>query len=211
MIQDRGGRGKTPPWLEDPIRGLAFWLGYRQVLFRHHPLTEGAISGELIALVKAAAPAGSALVPEMKYAEIAAGEFGKTRVDFVVGSFARDAGFRVVPEVAVEVKRNVRWAWIERDLRRLLRLLHRPRANATPRAFLIVAYQSGIPHRQFAFQDASTGAFRARLGPLHIETEDGLTGKAFVRRVVRASSIQREEQQSRSTSTHHVCLIEVSK
>lgn len=89
MISDGGGWAKPPTWLEDPIRGLAFWLGWRHVRFPHYPLKEGDISGELIALIQGFRPREIALMPEARYSEIAVGSFGQRRADLVVGELQR--------------------------------------------------------------------------------------------------------------------------
>lgn len=213
MIQGRGGWGRTPPWLEDPIRGLAFWLGWRHVRYPHYPLAEGAISGELIALVHGSLSREISLMPEVGYSEIAFGGFGRRRADLVVGELRRDAAgeMRPVPDrvhAVVEVKRAAAWCRIEEDLHRLLRFLHGSHAPA-PRAFLIVAYQAGRPDAQFIRRDPGSGAYSAASKQLRLVTKDGLVGEARVRRVVRASSVRRESDEG-VTSTHHVCLVEVS-
>lgn len=206
---------RTPAWLEEPIRGLAFWLGYHHIRFRHHPLTEGAISGELIALIHASRPKELRLVPETMYSEIAGGSFGQTRADLIVGEFRRDESgeMRAVPEgvcAVVEVKRHAAWSRIEEDLNRLLRFLCCSRA-AAPRAFLIVAYQARFPDNHFTEIHPKSGACIATRKALRLTTKEGLTGSARVRRVVRASSVRRESPDAASTTTHHVCLVEVLK
>lgn len=44
---------KIPSWAEPALQGLAFWLGYRKQLFRHHDLPEGALVAELYTLLYA--------------------------------------------------------------------------------------------------------------------------------------------------------------
>jgi hypothetical protein len=44
---------KNPSWVEPALQGLAFWLGYRKQLFRHHDLPEGALVAELSTIMYA--------------------------------------------------------------------------------------------------------------------------------------------------------------
>lgn len=42
-----------PPWAENVLQGIAYWIGHRRALYLHHYLTEGAIVAELANLMGA--------------------------------------------------------------------------------------------------------------------------------------------------------------
>jgi hypothetical protein len=49
----RRGKKNMPPWAENVLQGIAYWIGHRRALYLHHYLTEGAIVAELANLMGA--------------------------------------------------------------------------------------------------------------------------------------------------------------
>lgn len=137
----------VPEWLEPALQGITFWIGHRRSMYRHYPLTEGAIVAELCNLIHAQLRDGRRLDCEEPYKEIlgtqsAKGSSSNQRADLVVTAGATSNNYVAV----IEVKRgNSSNADIDEDIRRLASVKV---ARAGTRAFLIVVSE-GIRPRRF--------------------------------------------------------------
>jgi hypothetical protein len=195
-----------PNWAEQALQGLAFWIGHRHALYRHYPLSEGALVAETCNLIHAHLGDGESLLCEEQYKRLLptrvlpAGIGSKSRADLVVidGISAKDAKAKAtLAEVAVavvEVKRySAPKAQIDYDLQRLAMLkLAVPRI----RAFLFVVSEAKRPAR-FVSPDG-----RAILGETPIPNSNG---HYRVRRACKATAAF-----SGKETAHYACIIEVS-
>lgn len=137
-----------PKFLENALQGLAFWIGHRHAFFRHYPLTEGALVGEMCNLIQANLSDSLILVPECQYSRLVPIDIkidGMSQLspsDLVIlakdASDNRDDG-PLYPFVhfVIEVKRGLATkSEIDNDLKRLATFLKVTETNA--RGFLIV-------------------------------------------------------------------------
>ena len=196
----------TPPWAERALQGLVFWIGHRRALYRHHPLSEGALVAETCNLIYANLDKDKRLLCERQYRDLLpAGHSleavgARSRADIVVvrkptqkqadgtGSLVNNL------EAVIEVKRaSTSGAQIDNDLRRLAEVKV---AVQQVRAFLFVVSEAKQPLRRFVSPDG-----RAILGATEIH-ETPATYR--VRRVCKASA----SFNGRKTA-HYACIIEV--
>src|SRR5476651_1923666 len=79
-----------PKWAEAALQGLAFWIGHRHALYRHYPLSEGALVAETCNLIHAHLETGDSLLCEQQYKRLlptrmqATALGSKSRADLVV-------------------------------------------------------------------------------------------------------------------------------
>lgn len=79
-----------PSWAEQALQGLAYWIGHRHALYRHYPLSEGALVAETCNLIHAHLKRGELLLCEERYKRLVpegnfpAGLGSKSRADLVV-------------------------------------------------------------------------------------------------------------------------------
>lgn len=124
-----------PAWAENALQGLAFWIGHRQSLYRHYPLSEGALVAETCNLIHTHLDTGSILLCEEQYRHLypvgltPSTMASKSRADLTVvrGITATEA--KKAPSLAefvvavIEVKRaSAPKAQIDYDLQRLAAL-----------------------------------------------------------------------------------------
>ena len=176
---------KNPSWVEPALQGLAFWLGYRKQLIRHHDLPEGALVAELSTIMYAHIGQDETLECEYPYSGLIA-DADLSRVDIAL--LRGD-----VPHTFIEVKRGKAPArLIEDDIKKLARIKE---LYPEIRCYLIIGSQGKLPSR---FVNRETG--RAIKGIQ--ETSDGIRYK--VTRVCKAAaSFERKE------TAMYVCLVEV--
>jgi hypothetical protein len=176
---------KNPSWVEPALQGLAFWLGYRKQLFRHHDLPEGALVAELSTIMYAHIGEDEILECEYPYSGLIA-DPDLSRVDIAL--LRGD-----VPHTFIEVKRGKAPArLIEDDIKKLARIKE---SNPEIRCFLIIGSQGRLPGR---YVDRDSG--KAIRGIQ--ETSDAM--KFRVSRVCKAAaSFEKKE------SAMYVCLVEV--
>jgi hypothetical protein len=176
---------KNPSWVEPALQGLAFWLGYRKQLFRHHDLPEGALVAELSSIMYGHIGQDEKLECEFPYSDLIA-DPDLSRVDIAL---LRDD----IPHTFIEVKRGkAATRLIEDDIQKLARVKE---ASPAIRCFLIIGSQGKLPSR---FVNRETG--RAIKGIQ--ETSDGIRYK--VTRVCKAAaSFEKKE------TAMYVCLVEV--
>ncbi len=176
---------KNPSWVEPALQGLAFWLGYRKQLYRHHDLPEGALVAELSSIMYGHIGQDEKLECEFPYSDLIA-DPDLTRVDIAL---LRDD----IPHTFIEVKRGKAAAkLIEEDIKKLARIKE---SNPEIRCFLIIGSQGKLPSR---FVDENLGTAIKKVQ----ETSDGVRYK--VKRVCKAAaSFERKE------TAMYVCLVEV--
>ena len=73
-----------PIWVNPLLQGTSFWMGYKTQLYRHYPLTEGAIVGEAVALLKGNLDSNFRLECERMYKELNVPIETKERADLVI-------------------------------------------------------------------------------------------------------------------------------
>jgi len=194
-----------PPWAEQALQGLAFWIGHRHALYRHYPLSEGALVAETCNLVHAHLGDDETLVCEEQYRRLLPlgqnlGPVGvKSRADLTVVrglttpqiKKARSLSQNVA--AVVEVKRaSAPKAQIEYDLRRLALV---KTALPNVRTLLFLVSESRRPSR-FVSPEG-----RAILGATPIS---GTPAEYRVRRACKASAAF-----SGKETAHYACIIEV--
>ena len=108
-------RNKLPSWVDSTLEGLAYWLGYNHELFHQYPLTEGAITAEVLRLISRRLKGPEAVDCEVMIKNMIGNGLGfnQERVDIVIKSEG-------VIVAAIEVKRyQTTKAMIDSDLHRL--------------------------------------------------------------------------------------------
>jgi len=115
----------SPTTLDPALLGICHWMGYRHQLYRHYPLTEGALVSELAGLLSAHLDSSLSVVLEQSYSTLAPGGVAAERADIVIGprSTLSELGRRTVvtPIAAIEVKRSKYNDW-SKDLAKLSRV-----------------------------------------------------------------------------------------
>lgn len=113
--------------IDAALMGICHWMGYRHQLYPHHPLTEGALVGELAGLLSAHLHTDLAVVLEQPYSTFSGALTAPVRgrppaADIVIGarSSITQVGDRrlVSPNVVIEVKRSQHNDW-PADLKKL--------------------------------------------------------------------------------------------
>ena len=194
-----------PTWAEQALQGLSFWIGHRHALYRHYPLSEGALVAETCNLIHAHLETGESLLCEEQYRRllpsgVSTSTLGsKSRADLTVirGISAKDA--KKLPTLAghivavVEVKRaSAPKSQIDYDLQRLAKV---KAAMPSVRALLFIVSEGKRPTR-FVSQEG-----RAILGETAIPES---AGTYRVRRACKATAAF-----SGKETAHYSCIIEV--
>jgi hypothetical protein len=191
-----------PAWTSGALQGLAFWIGHRHSLYRHYPLTEGAIVAELCNLIHSNLSSDEMLLCEQPYRSLIAAD-GKwptairpgARVDLVVANRGRSKDEPPRAKFVIEVKRasgaDVK---IDEDLTRLAELKS---LNSELRTFLFVISERSRPKR---FVTESGGALTNR------RSIAGTSCVFKVRRVCKATASFKKAE-----TAHYACLIEVCR
>jgi hypothetical protein len=196
-------QGSIPAWATNAAQGLAFWIGHRQALYRHYPLSEGALIAEACNLIHANLNEGHKSLCECRYTKLIpvnnkSHQFGsRDRADLVVVQTKPGRGsvgdLSAAVSSVIEVKRAVSGKkLIEEDLRRLGYL---KTSNPKVQALLLVISESGRPAR---FVSENGLAVRGR------QEIQGVKAYYRVRRVSKATA-----SFARKESAHYACLIEV--
>lgn len=117
---------KWPAWAERALQGITYWIGHRRCLYRHYPLSEGALVAEVCNLIHANLPDKHSLLCEVQYSSLIHRDEKPTeltvraRADLVVAEKAKNPEDEATPKFIVEVKRAAApKAQIGADLRRL--------------------------------------------------------------------------------------------
>jgi hypothetical protein len=178
---------KLPKWAEPLLQGLSYWLGYKKQLYRHYPLSEGAIIGEALHLIYSNIGEGEKLECEVMYKMLNKNinHMGNAREDIVIKN-PND-----IPIHVIETKRSIAPnAAIIDDFKKL--------ANA----------KSKFPNCHFYLLLVAQGR-----RPSNYVNEDGVAIKGFihgvnyklkVRRVCKASDTFKKID-----NANYACLIEV--
>jgi hypothetical protein len=188
---------KLPGWLEDAARGLAFWVGYSDVRYGEHLLSEGAVVAEFVRLVDARLGQTKHVRAEVPYRQLEHryGRKTRERADLVVleGPTPTPSAMASATVAVIEIKRLVLGrSLLEKDLERLFKCLEALSGHA--RAFVVLIAQGRRP-RRFVHENGT--AQRQML-----ETKSGVRFK--VRRVFQARLGPRAEG-------HYTCILEVDR
>lgn len=196
---------RWPTWAEQALQGLAFWIGHRHALYRHYPLSEGALVAETCNLAYAHLGDDELLICEEQYRRLlppghSLGTLGaRSRADLtIVRGLTSDQvkeARSLAPHITavVEVKRaSAPKAQLNYDLCRLGAL-----KAAVPhvRALLFVVSEARRPS-QFVSAEG-----RAILGATRVP---GADAHYRVRRACKASAAF-----SGKETAHYACIIEV--
>jgi hypothetical protein len=132
---------KKYSWFEPSLQGLAYWIGYKRQLYRHHDLPEAAIVSEFVTLILAHRKETEKVFCEKSYESLGVSR-DQTRADIVVMEGDK-------PTAVIEVKRY--GGNISKDLERLSVV---KRVHPDVDCFLLVASQEKLPSK---FVDRTTG------------------------------------------------------
>lgn len=153
-----------PPWAKYALQGVAYWMGHRSCLYRHYPLSEGALVAEICNLIHANLPDKYELTCEVQYSKLLPEEnedddrkpilTQKARADLVVSAGKLDfENDDLDPRYFIEVKRaSAPKAQINADLKRLAEV---KRKFPNARAFLFVISERNRPTRFVSDEGAS--------------------------------------------------------
>lgn len=112
--------------MERALQGVAYWVGHRRCLYRHYPLSEGALVAEVCNLIHANLPDKLSLLCEVQYSSLIHRDEKPTeltvraRADLVVAEQTTNPDDDETPKYIIEVKRAAApKSQIDADLRRL--------------------------------------------------------------------------------------------
>lgn len=151
--------GAEPPAFGPALQGVTYWMGHRSCMYRHYPLSEGAIVAEVCNLLYANLDAGFHLECEVQYTDLLAAVAPtvdvlteKARADLVVYKEI-DGSDELVPKYVIEVKRgNATTAQVNADLLRLGAVCE---SNKKVRGFLFLVSEGSRPNRFVTPEGAS--------------------------------------------------------
>jgi len=87
--------------ISEVLQGLAYWIGYKQQLYRHYPIREGEIVGELLSLSSSRFDSKYMVEAEVMYKSLCKGWGKKTeRADIVI------TDVKTSEKYVIEVKRK---------------------------------------------------------------------------------------------------------
>jgi hypothetical protein len=143
-MAEKKSRNEKPVWVDPALQGLAYWMGYRKQLYRHHLLPEGAMVAELATIINGNLGKGERLECEYLYSKATDAD-DRSLVDIAI---LKDD----VPHTFIEVKRGDAWIrLLEKDMLKLLRVKS---AFPSIRCYLIIGSQGLMPGR---FVDSKKG------------------------------------------------------
>ena len=150
---------KIPKWATAALQGLWYWMGYRESLYRGHPVPEAAMVNEACNLIYANLTTGLQLLCEWRYSFLVPPKSNLCRIrsaraDLIVARsdklVARNQNISRLVDSVVEVKRgSAQSALIKRDL---LRLAEFKSLNPQARAFLFLVSEAKLP-KQFVSKE----------------------------------------------------------
>jgi hypothetical protein len=168
-------------WLEQSMQGLAFWIGYKNQLYRHHKLPEAAIVSEVVSLILAHSSESVKILCEKSYSSLGVTN-DNTRADIVIVDQKK-------PSIVIEVKRY--GVNISQDLERLAAV---KMAYRDVVCWLLISSQSKIPSN---YVDRSTG-----------KAKKGIFSRGKIRyRVVRVWKAAHSFQ--KMSKANFICLLEI--
>lgn len=183
--------------IEEVLQGLVYWIGYKQQLYRHYPIREGEIVGELLALLSAIFDSNYKIEAEVMYKSLSKG-WGKTteRADIVITDIA------TAEKYVFEVKRKeAPLADVLGDLYRLAKLKDK---DNTIQCFLIHV----SPNERYSeFVDQDGKAVRSKKILVHHRyTQVRMVKKALNQFY---SFVDGKKVDSAVEKAHYSCLVEV--
>ena len=184
----RDSSKNLPKWVAPVMQALAYWIGYKKELYRHHLLNEGAIVAELASLINANKSEGDVVKCEQYYDQIDGIKDTKIRADI---SILRDNKIHTVIEVKREEAGNV---LIENDVLKLLSIKER---HPKVKCYQIIVAQGKKPRKYVSDKGVSN-----KIEYAIVDTE--YCTKAI--RVCKSNSSFKDESPKKA---NYVCLIEV--
>ena len=177
-----------PKWVDPVMQALAYWIGYKKELYRHHLLNEGAIVAELASLINSNKSEGDIVKCEQYYDQIDGIEDTKIRADI---SILNENKIHTV----IEVKRvEAGTIVIQNDVLKLLTIKEK---HPTIKCYQIIVAQGKMPNKYVSDEGVSDRT------SYPIVDKDYYT-KAI--RVCKSTSSFRDESPKKA---NYVCLIEV--
>jgi len=190
---------KEPAWVASALQGITHWIGHRRCLYRHYPLSEGALVAEVCNLIHANLSDEYLLKCEVQYStliprdEAPAELTDRARADLVVFERMKNATNDSIARFIIEIKRaSAPKAQIEADLRRLSAVRYLCRDIRT---FCFIISEAQRPPR---FVDKKGMSIR---GKMKISGSDGYFR---VRRTWKAAHAYTKRDKAQ-----YACLIEV--
>ena len=175
---------EKPYWAEKLLQGTSFWMGYKTQLYRHYPLTEGAIIGEAVSLIKGTLKEYYQLECELMYKDLNVETTTRQRADLVIKKGANI-------DSVIEVKRaKSTHKKVTEDFKRLAKC---HKSNPKARCFLLLVSQKFRPSNYINEKGKAIAK--------EIKAEGYI---AKVRRACKAASSFESKE-----SAHYSCLIEV--
>ena len=176
----------VPEWLSNAMQGLCYWIGHHHAYYRHYPLFEGAISGELCKLIGSKVSGNGTLQCEAYYQEFMNYQT-RSRVDLFVSDNLSDPD--TPRRCAIEVKRgSASKREIDQDIARLLEL---KRADPGIQTYLLIVSETTLPKQHDWFATKSEGGIDLKANPAKFticNASNKAIGYFKVRRVCKAMS-----------------------
>jgi hypothetical protein len=178
---------KLPLWSDPVLQGLSYWIGYKKQYFDTHPLSEGAIVSETLALIQSNLDKQFQLTCEIPYKKLGMTIDNDSRADIVIMEDSR-------PKYVIEVKKaEAGKSVIDNDLKRLSELkLQLPEVVC----YLLLVSQNSKPKR-FVNDQGRANEKKTTIEKVKFKT----------RRVCKAVNSFNNERAK--TSAHYACLIEI--
>lgn len=197
-------RKRLPAWLQNSLKGITFWLGYRSALYPNFGHTEAAIVAELHHLLHIKIGKGEELDCEIAFNKLYKnrGEFPKNtkprqRVDLVVSKHGKRNGesWKIVKFIIEVKKANAAHERINADLRRLAAI---KKMSPEVRTILLLVSEGRRPKPYVGDDDRSLSGVHS-LG----NADDDATFE------VRESYMVTADRE-REASAYYACVIEVN-
>ena len=175
-------------WINPVLQGLAYWIGYKKELYRHHLLNEGAIVTEIATLINSNKSDSEIVKCEQYYDQIEGISGTKIRADI---SILRGNEIHTVIEVKREEAGKI---LIDKDILKLWRIKEK---HPNIKCYQIIVSQGKKPSRYVTDEGVSD-----KISYPIIDTD--YDTKAI--RVCKSTSSFKEESPKKA---NYVCLIEV--
>ncbi len=199
--------GERPDWTDCVLQGLAYWIGYKKQYYRHYPLSEGAIVGEVLSLLASNLDRDILLESEVMFKNFCTDWKGNGRADIVISKKNNQIDIQNNLNIIIEVKREeAPKHQINKDLERLAKFKEQCE-NSDKRCFLILVSQGKRP------SDFVTENGNAKHAEIKIPNSKFCIAKT--RRVCKAISkfdkLNGNTTIKAAKDAHYACLIEVLK
>ncbi len=175
-------------WIDPVLQGLAYWIGYKKELYRHHLLNEGAIVVEVASLINANKSDGDTVKCEQYYDQFEGISGTKIRADI---SILKGNETHTVIEVKREESGKI---MIQKDLFKLIRIKEK---HPNVKCYQIIVSQGKRPQKFVTLNGVSDRKSYAIINTNY-------AAKAI--RVCKSTSSFRDESPNKA---NYVCLVEI--